>query len=125
MNTRRRQTRLVALGNSCHRLDLVVLRGRCLEEFVLVGFSKGFQHFGHRLLAAVFPFLAVVGSIIQVLITGDSKDTTLFELFGQGNNVEIEKAHFTLVPELCGVFGGSALQKGTVVFKEELFVPFL
>jgi len=52
----------------------------------------------HDFFSTFFPFRTILDSIIQILITADSKDTTLFEFLGQRNDVVVEEPDFAFVP---------------------------
>ena len=73
-----------------------------IPSFLILRFVL-FHHLGHYLGTLVLPFGTVLLRIVQVLITRDAKHTTVVQLFGQGNNVKVEKANFTLVPKVSGV----------------------
>ena len=52
----------------------------------------------HHFAAFFSPFTAILHGINQVFVTGNSKDTTVLELFGQGNNVKVQETNLTLIP---------------------------
>ena len=56
------------------------------------------HHFSNNLLPAFFPLLSILLGVIQVFVTRNAKDATVFQLFCQGNDIEIEKTNLTLVP---------------------------
>ena len=79
--------------------------------------------FTDNLLATGFPFVAIFLGVVEVLFARNTKDIAVHELFGQGNNVKIEKANLTFVPELGRVRLGTALFIGLVHFLKETLVP--
>lgn len=66
----------------------------CATIFFLVVLQILFHHAFSLLL----PFFAVDLRIIQEFITLNTKDTTCKELLGQGNDVKIKEANFSLMP---------------------------
>jgi len=90
-----------------------------LRELLIVSFLELF----HNARSFSFPFIPIQLRVIEVFVTGHTKDTTGVQLFGQGNNVKVVEANLTLVPALCGVSFGTARLEGMVQLFKELFIP--
>jgi hypothetical protein len=61
--------------------------------------DHGFEH----LFSLGFPFFPILKSIVQIFITGHSKDAAFFQLSGEGDDVTVKEKAFSLVPEFGGV----------------------
>lgn len=82
------------------------------------------NHVCHDFLTAKHPLRSILFRIVVILITGDTKDTAIFQFFRQGENVKVEKADFTLVPKIRRILLGSPFLESQHVLVKESLVPF-
>ena len=62
-------------------------------------------------------------SVVEILITGDTKHATIFQLFGQRENVKIKKSDLPLVPIERWISRRPPNTVRLVAFLEEAFIP--
>lgn len=70
------------------------------------------------------PFLPVLLCVVEILITADTKYTTLLQFLCQWNDVKVQKADFALVPVFCGICVDPPFAIGIVELFVEALVPF-
>lgn len=81
------------------------------------------NHGLHNILTLLLPLIPVLHGIVEVFITGNTKNTTIRKLLGQGNNVKVKESNFSLVPEGSRVCLGPSLLEGLVHLQKETLIP--
>ena len=66
------------------------------SNLLLLFLAHVLNHFFHHLLTLVFPQLAILEGILQRFVAAKAKDTAVFELFRQRNDVVIKEACRTI-----------------------------
>ena len=88
-------------GSACLHIALQLLDLLHLAiNFYAILLTHFLNHTRNNFFTTGLPFLAVLKSIVQVLARGYSKDTTLFKLLCQWNNIKVKESEFTFPPAL-------------------------
>jgi len=104
----------------CQFLGIFVDLLQCRILFL----DDGIHHFLNNFLSPILPLLSVFDGIVQVFITGNTKDTTPFQLFGQRNDIKIKEGNFSLVPIEGWISICTPFLECLVTFPKEALVPF-
>jgi hypothetical protein len=79
----------------------------------------------HHFFSLALPFIAVVHCVLQIFGTRHTKDTTVLEFLGEGDDVKVQKANLSLVPIFGWIVLRTAVHVRNVQFFKETSVPFL
>ena len=90
----------------------------------LVGELLDHSQFRNNLFPTVNPLTAIVEGTVQMLITGDAKNTAFLQLLCQWNDAKVKETNLTLGPKISWVFLRLPIFVSCKHFFKELLIPF-